>query len=315
MSGELATIENRPLSASQIKAQVQAIQQVMEAVMKPDVHYGKIPGTTKNTLYKAGSEKILSTFRIAVDPVVEDLSTADCYRYRVIARGVLPTGEIVGSGVGECSTDEEKYKWRAAVNEKEYTATHEDRKRIKYCKPSNWNKEGEIHQVRTNPADLANTVLKMAKKRAQIDLTLTATGASDVFEQDLEDMPEELQQEITGQRQQSSKPTVAPPQQKQPQSDTGGASKTVSEAQAKMLYVKLKNKGITPESFCAHYNIEKVQALPFSEMNAALKLIDSGEIAEVAATEPAETPLPSLCADCGHELKDGACVNEECGPY
>lgn len=306
---EIATVSARPVSAVEIKAQVQAIQQVMEAVMKPDVHYGKIPGTQKNTLYKAGSEKILSTFRIAVDPVVEDLSTADCYRYRVIARGVLPTGEIVGSGVGEASTDEEKYKWRGAVCDKEFDATPEDRKRIKYSKPSNWNKDGEIKQVRTNPADLANTVLKMAKKRAQIDLTLTATGASDVFEQDLEDMPEELRDEITSQRTTSSKPQSAPPKEKAPAND----GKTVSEAQAKMLYAKLKNKGITPESFCAHYKIDKIQGLPFSEMNPALKLIDSGEIAEVAKEEPEK--LPEVCADCGATLVDGKCNNPDCIPY
>jgi len=278
--------------------------------MKQDVHYGKIPGTQKNTLYKAGSEKILSTFRIAVDPIVEDLSTTDCYRYRVIARGILPTGEIVGSGVGECSTDEEKYKWRGAACEKEFDNTPEDRRRIKYGKPTSWNKDGESKQVRTNPADLANTVLKMAKKRAQIDLTLTATGASDVFEQDLEDMPEELREELTGHGPASIKPKVDQPKKDEaPNSD-----RVVSEAQAKMIYAKLKNKGITPESFCAHYKIEKVQDLKFGEMNPALKLIDSGEIAEVAATQPAEK-LPELCADCGAELVDGKCNNSDCLPY
>ena len=299
------TVQTKPLTAAEIKAQVQSIQQVMEAVMKPDVHYGKIPGTQKNTLYKAGSEKILSTFRIAVDPVVEDLSTADCYRYRVIARGVLPTGEIVGAGVGEASTDEEKYKWRGSVCKAEFDATPEDRRRIK------WDRYGkETQQVRTNPADLANTVLKMAKKRAQIDLTLTATGASDVFEQDLEDMPEELRDEITSQRQQSSKPQAQPPKEKQPQ-DTG---KPVSEAQSKMLYAKLKNKGITPESFCAHYKIDKIQDLPFSKMNPALKLIESGEIAEVAASsQPA--PLPGRCVECGGEIKSDFCTNPECIGY
>lgn len=111
----------------------------------------------------------------------------------------------------------------------------------------------------------------------------------------------------------SVKPVVEPPKEKAAE-QTAGAVKLVSEAQAKMLYAKLKNKGVTPESFCAHYKIEKVQDLPFSEMNSALKLIDSGEIAEVAATEPAEK-LPSLCADCGQELKEGVCTNEECGPY
>ena len=305
MNNEIA-VQAKPLTAVEIKAQVQSIQQVMEAVMKPDVHYGKIPGTQKNTLYKAGSEKILSTFRIAVDPVVEDLSTADCYRYRVVARGVLPTGEIVGAGVGEASTDEEKYRWRGAVCQAEFNATPEDRKRVK------WDRYGkETQQVRTNPADLANTVLKMAKKRAQIDLTLTATGASDVFEQDLEDMPEELRDEITSQRTTSSKPQSAQPREKAPAND----GKIVSEAQAKMLYAKLKNKGITPESFCAHYKIEKVQDLPFSEMNPALKLIDSGEIAEVAATSQPSAPLPGRCVECGGEIKGDFCTNPECIGY
>jgi hypothetical protein len=50
-------------------------------------------------------------------------------------------------------------------------------------------------QIRTEPADVANTVLKMAKKRAQIDLTLTATAASDIFTQDVEDIPDELREQ------------------------------------------------------------------------------------------------------------------------
>ncbi len=39
-----------------------------------------------------------------------------------------------------------------------------------------------------NPADDYNTVLKMAKKRALVDAVLTATAASDIFTQDLEDI-------------------------------------------------------------------------------------------------------------------------------
>jgi len=41
-----------------------------------------------------------------------------------------------------------------------------------------------------NPADYYNTVVKMGKKRAFVDATLTVTAASDIFSQDLEDMPE-----------------------------------------------------------------------------------------------------------------------------
>ncbi|HIJ50738.1 MAG TPA: hypothetical protein HPP54_06770, partial [Nitrospinae bacterium] len=38
-----------------------------------------------------------------------------------------------------------------------------------------------------NPADYYNTVLKMAKKRALVDAVLTATAASDIFSQDIEE--------------------------------------------------------------------------------------------------------------------------------
>jgi hypothetical protein len=47
-----------------------------------------------------------------------------------------------------------------------------------------------------NPADYYNTVLKMAKKRAHVDAILTATAASDIFTQDIEDMPEVINGEI-----------------------------------------------------------------------------------------------------------------------
>lgn len=185
------------LTAADIKQNVRLIQEVMGSVMKRDTHYGVIFGCKQPSLYKAGSEKLLSTFRISVEPEVDDLSTADEIRYRVRAVGRHQTsGIVVGIGIGECSTNEEKYKWRRAICDAEFDDTPETRRRIKYGKY-----KGQVEktkQIRTEPADLANTALKMAKKRAQIDLTLTATAASDIFTQDIEDFPEELQQEIVG---------------------------------------------------------------------------------------------------------------------
>lgn len=192
MSNEQALVGTA--TAAQIRARVNRIQEVMLAVMKKDVHFGTIPGTPKPTLYKAGSEVILATFHIAVNPIVDDLSTPDAARYRVACQGLLPSGEIVGVGIGEASSDEEKYRWRRVVCDAEWDATPVDRKRIKWQK-----KQGqveEIKQIRTEPADIANTVLKMAKKRAQIDMTLTATAASDVFAQDIEDLPDEVREAV-----------------------------------------------------------------------------------------------------------------------
>ena len=186
---DLAIMEERALTAQEIKAQVQLIQQVMDAVMEKDVHYGTIPGTPKPTLYKAGAEKILTTFRIAAYPKeIDDLSTGDEIRYRVKVHGIHQTsGILIGVGIGECSSNEEKYKWRRPVCDEEFNETPEDRRREVWKRGRDNNYKQK--QIRTNPSDVANTILKMAKKRAQIDMTLTATAASDVFDQDLEDLP------------------------------------------------------------------------------------------------------------------------------
>jgi len=51
---------------------------------------------------------------------------------------------------------------------------------------------------------VANTILKMAKKRAQVDAVITATAASDIFTQDIEDLPDEVVAEIVGQNRASA---------------------------------------------------------------------------------------------------------------
>jgi hypothetical protein len=220
-------------SAAQIRDRVNRIQEVMQAVFKRDTHYGVIPGTDKPTLYKAGSEVILLTFRIAVEPIVEDLSTPDCARYRVACRGMLPTGEIVGVGIGEASTDEEKYRWRRAVCDQEFDETPEERRRSKWAnrKQGNTYVPYQTKQVRTNPADVANTVLKMAKKRAQIDMTLTATAASDVFTQDIEDLPEELRETVSD----DARPTMQPPKAKDADQKATEPAKDKADAENKDL--------------------------------------------------------------------------------
>lgn len=187
---------NRSLTAADVRAQVNLMQDVMQEVMKDGTHYGKIPGTQSKSLYKAGAEKLMATFRLAAKPEVEDLSENGEIAYRVAVNLLTADGTFVGAGIGECSSAEEKYSWRAAVHKKEWDATPENRRRVKYYRDGK-----EVQQVRTNPADVANTILKMAKKRAQVDAVITATAASDIFTQDIEDLPEEVVAEIVGQRQ------------------------------------------------------------------------------------------------------------------
>jgi hypothetical protein len=185
------------MNAEQVRDRVNLIQRVMKGVMKNGVHYGTIPGCgDKPALLKPGAETLAVAFRLAIEPVVFDLSTPDECHFRVETRMLSQAdGSYLGSGIGEASSNEEKYHWRRATCDEEYEETDESRKRNVW-KRGKGGKGYQIKQVRTNPADVANTVLKMAKKRSQVDGTLSVTGASDIFSQDIEDLPEGLREQV-----------------------------------------------------------------------------------------------------------------------
>jgi hypothetical protein len=184
----------RSLTAADVRAQVNLIQDVMRSVMFDGTHYGKIPGTQSVSLYKAGAEKLMATFRLAARPEVEDLSADGEVHYRVTVNLLSAGGQFLGAGIGECSSREDKYAWRGMLCQEEFDATPENRRRVKFSKY-----QGRVEQkkqIRTNPADVANTILKMAKKRAQVDAVITVTAASDIFTQDIEDLPDELREQV-----------------------------------------------------------------------------------------------------------------------
>jgi hypothetical protein len=201
-SGALASQASGRMAVADIISHVALVQEVMRAVMKPDVHYGVIPGTgDKPTLLKQGAEVLCMAFRVADSYQVEDLSTADTVRYRVTCIGThQASGIVLGSGMGEASSGEEKYKWRKAFDE-EFNATPENLRRIKKGKYT-------TKQIRTETADLANTILKMANKRAKIAMTINVTACGDMFGQDLEDMDEALRDHLM---RHGEDPGAAPP--------------------------------------------------------------------------------------------------------
>lgn len=196
--GALAHTQNAGrMAVSDLIQHVAVVQEVIRAVMKADVHYGTIPGTPKPTLYKAGAEVLCMVFRVADTYEVEDLSTEDIIRYRVNCIGThQTTGIVLGSGQGEASSGEEKYKWRKAICQEEYDDTPANLRRNKFKRGKGGTHYKEL-QVRTESSDLANTVLKMANKRAKMAMTLNVTAASDCFSQDLEDMDDALRDHLT----------------------------------------------------------------------------------------------------------------------
>lgn len=290
MTQEITTTQQGQLqewaTPQQIRAQVNRIQEVMKEVMKAETHYGVIPGTKQPTLYKAGAEKILATFRMAVEPDITDLSNEDEHRYLVKVRLISSSGINLGAGVGEASTSEEKYKWRRAVCDEEYEDTEETHRRIKYGK---WQgKVQKTKQVRTNPADLANTVLKMAKKRALIDAVLTTTAASDCFTQDIEDLPEEY--DLEGNYKTTPEAPEAPrakPAAEKPKTTTKAKApakeapqkaaqeaddRPATDGQKRIISAKLAAKDIDPAEFAKAFPLG-VEGLMMSKVNEALAWI------------------------------------------
>lgn len=197
------------LSVQVIVDRKRKIQEVMDAVMKEGEHYGRIPGSEKPSLYKAGAEILAMTFQLAPKFRITRTDMPNGHReYEITCTMTnIASGADLGEGVGSCSTMESKYRWRSAQRKCpkcQATAifTSKNDGEGFYC----WAKKGgcgakfsptdeaitkqETGRVENpDPADQWNTVLKMAKKRAQIDATLTVTGASDSLTQDLEDLP------------------------------------------------------------------------------------------------------------------------------
>jgi len=154
------------MTLKQVTDRVNLIHQVLEKVMQEGTHFGKVPGCgSKPVLFKPGADILAVTFRLVPQFQVTKTDLGNGHReYDVTCSMYGANGELLGQGVGSCSTMEKKYRYR---------------------------KEGETRIENEDIADVHNTVLKMAKKRAHVDATLTVTGAADIFTQDLIDDEDE----------------------------------------------------------------------------------------------------------------------------
>lgn len=206
---ETSIVVQNQWTANDVIQQVQLIQQVMKKAMKDGEHFGKIPGCgDKPALLKAGAEKLGLTFRLAPQFKITKTDLPNNHReYEIVCSLIhIPSGQMWGEGVGSCSTMESKYRFRNAnlkcpkcgketiiKGKKEYGGgwlcwTKKGGCGAKFKDDDPEIKDQEVGKIENdNPANEYNTVLKMAKKRAHVDAMLTATAASDIFTQDIEE--------------------------------------------------------------------------------------------------------------------------------
>lgn len=162
-----------------VSQQLQAIdnfQMVVQKTLRPEQDFGTIPGTNKPTLLKPGAEKILMlmglTSEYEIIDKVEDYA-GGFFAYTVKS-SLLKNGQLITEGFGSANTKENRYRlneWSEEEHKKVWTGGYQD------------------------PYTLVNTVLKMAKKRAQVDAALTVGSLSNVFTQDIEDMKDLMDKE------------------------------------------------------------------------------------------------------------------------
>jgi hypothetical protein len=141
--------------------------------------------------------------------------------------------------------------------------------------------------------DDPNKGLKMCLKSAQIDATIRTFGLSEIFTQDLEDLPPERLNDTESheapaatagaqspQPPQSTQSTAtpvhhAPAQHSRPPMRASTMPRVISDKQAKLLWVRLDQAGVPETEFLQRWNISTLEALPSSQMNDALTWISA----------------------------------------
>jgi hypothetical protein len=144
-------------------SKINGFHTIVKSTLIQGTDYGIIQGTTKPVLFKSGAETILMLFGIAssieiVSAVPEVLGKDTEFVSYTIKCRLMRDGIIVSEGIGTCNTCEKKYKHEDALN-------------------------------------IANTIMKMASKRALLDSVLRVASLSAVFEMESGDMADYLSRE------------------------------------------------------------------------------------------------------------------------
>jgi len=192
------------LTLDALRERQKFLESVVFGFFKKGIHYGEpFPNSKDTMLYKMGAEWIASSFgcRPDYDPLDQVVERGAApfvhYRYRCNLRSIH-TDQIVGSAVGQCNSEEDKYKYRAANYKcpscgKEaimaskwggwYCNAKKDGCGTKYPKgeASIENQPTPGRTLNTEVVGLAHTIDAIAQKRAFVLAVREAFGLSSIF--------------------------------------------------------------------------------------------------------------------------------------
>lgn len=262
-----------------MKKHSERIKKMQLAIMEEGVDYGVLPGINKPTLYKPGAEKLCEAYQLRSDFIHERLPgdgvTAPNVAYIVRCELHLGNiaGPVVGVGHGAANSWETKHRYRrgericpscGAIG----TIKKSTFKPEWYCfeKKGGCNAKFALNdpaitqQVvgdvdNPDPWDLENTILKMAEKRAFVDVTLRATASSGIFTQDIDD----------------DAPPQEPPQAPPPPQERTQTESTAPAANNEPAYAKQLVKDSTVK--CRAWMFSTIRDKWHMEHNDVLKLL------------------------------------------
>lgn len=195
-----------------------------KSILKENLDYWKIPWVSKPSLLKPGAEKLRVAYGlwIEIERTGDTLDlTKDFYDVNYIATVVDKSWRKLAQCEWSANTLEDKYRYTRAATDKK--PSKEEAEKLKALKIWKWSKSWSdwVWLEKTeakNRISLKNTIQKMAQKRAFVGAILIATGASEFFTQDVEDMsiggnvvePEEVKEEKKSETSTTNTPTEQP---------------------------------------------------------------------------------------------------------
>lgn len=173
MSNEITIFEPRvPITKSDLDQTFERrklLKEFISSQMRENIDYGIIPGTNQQSLLKPGAEKLSQLFGLATRIVGRDKEVDLHQNFAMFTYTIetyhIRTGQVIAQCEGSCNSHERKYRTRTVKGAKEET------------------------QV----GDILNTLMKMAQKRAYVGTIIQATGASDFYTQDIDDLEDAKQ--------------------------------------------------------------------------------------------------------------------------
>lgn len=158
---------------------------------KNQVHYGAVPGVKKPFLWQAGAQLTASAFGLAPKYSVDATEDTDGGFYSYVCTCELvypPNGMVVGSGIGSANSKESKWAYRW-IKKEDFKSDPQLRNVDPDSCRTKSTQYALLYRVPNfDIADLCNTLLKMAKKRAYVDAVLSTFGLGGYIGQDLDAM-------------------------------------------------------------------------------------------------------------------------------